>query len=252
MNSTELSTSIADPIQLLGMSFYFVPPTVERAKNHGLNVFEFYGLGRGGVLGDVDYDTVFNAFTFFSPSAMDMLWTKSREKADPVVVANDYVLAAYSFADATFGAIPSGVLDAFAKAAFKVANAVPEGHHALVDGYKKFSPPSSPVHAAYLGTILMRELRGCVHIDAVNEAGITAAEAAYLQEPMIFKLHGYGEDEAPRVTTELEAKKQKAEELTTSGVAAFFDVLSDDERQALYDGAMAMNEALSSPVAVSA
>jgi hypothetical protein len=98
----------------------------------------------------------------------------------------------------------------------------------------------------------MRELRGCVHIDAVNEAGITAAEAAYLQEPMIFKLHGYGEDEAPRVTTELEAKKQKAEELTTSGVAAFFDVLSDDERQALYDGAMAMNEALSSPVAVSA
>jgi len=34
---------------------------------------------------------------------MDMLWTKSREKADPVTVANDHVLAAYAFADETFG-----------------------------------------------------------------------------------------------------------------------------------------------------
>jgi len=252
MDSTELATALADPIQLLGLSFYFTPTTTERAKAHGLNVFEFYGLGRGGVLGDVDYDTVFEAFTFFSPSAMDMLWTKSRTKADPVEMAHQHLHAAYAFADETFGAVAIDVLEGFAGAARKVANAVPPGHHALLDGYKKFSVPTSPVHAAYLGAILMRELRGCVHIDAVHEVGITAAQAAYLQDPFIFKLHGYGDDDVPATTDELVAKKQRAEELTTEGVAAFYDVLDEAERQALYDGAMAMSEALKAPVPANA
>ena len=250
MNSTELSLALADPIQILGMSFYFTPTTTERAQPHGLNVFEFYGLGRGGVLGDADFDTVFEAFTFFSASAMDMLWAQPREKADPEAIAHDHLLAAFAFADETFGAVPTQVLDSFAKAAFKVAQAVPTGHHALLDGYKKFDAPSNPVHAAYLGAILMRELRGGVHIDAVHEVGITPAEAAYLQEPFIFKLHGYAESEVPEVTSELKAKKHRAEELTTAGVAAYFDVLRDDERQAILDGAMAMENALKSPVAV--
>ncbi len=250
MNSTELSVALAEPIQLLGMSFYFTPTTTERAKAHGLNVYEFYGLGRGGVLGDVDFDTVFEAFTFFSPSAMDMLWSKSREKADPVSVANDYLLAAFAFADETFGAVPTATLERFARAAFKVVHSVPTGRHALFDGYKKFDEPDNPVHAAYLGTILLRELRGCVHIDAVHEVGITPAQAAYLQEPFIFKLHGYSEDDVPEVTSELEAKKQRAEELTTSAEALYFDVLSDDERQALVEGATAMAGALASPAPV--
>jgi hypothetical protein len=252
MNSLELSAAVADPIQLLGLSFYFTPTTTQRAESLGLNVFEFYGLGRGGVLGDVDYDMVFEAFTFFSPSAMDMLWTQSCTKADPMETARQHLHAAYAFADETFGAIPVAVLEGFAHTAFKVANAAPTGRHALFDGYKKFPVPSSPVHAAFLGAILMRELRGGVHIDAVREAGITAAQAAYLQDPFIFKLHGYGEDDVPRVTPELEAKKQRAEALTTAGVAAYFEVLDDDDRQFLYAGATAMREALKAPVAATA
>jgi hypothetical protein len=252
MNSTELSERTADPIQLIGMSFYFVPSTAERAKEHGLNVFEFYGLGRGGVLGDADFDSVFEAFTFFSPSAMDMLWAKSREKADPAQVASAHLRAAYVFADDTFGGIDPSILSAFADAAFKVLNSVPVGRHALFDGYRKFDVPSNPVHAAYLASILLRELRGGVHIDAVHEVGISAAQAAYLQDPFIFKLHGYGEDDVPTVTLELEGKKKHAEELTTAAVATFFEVLSDEEREALFEGTMAMNDALKSPVSVTA
>jgi hypothetical protein len=250
MNATDTSAALADPIQLIGMSYYFDPATVERAKAHGLNVFQFYGLGRGGVLGDVDYDTVFEAFTFFSPSAMNMLWTKSREHADPVETANHHILAAYAYADATFGAVPLDVLEKFAAAVIKVANAVPSGHHLLFDGYKNFSVPSNPVHAAYLGAILMRELRGGVHIDAVREAGLSPVDAAYLQNSMIYKMHGYSDEEAPEVTEELQAKKQKAEELTTAGMAAFLSVLSDEELDDLHRGTVAMNEAIANPVSV--
>jgi hypothetical protein len=233
------------------MSFYFAPSTIERAKERGMNVFQFYGLGRGGVLGDVDYDVVFDAFTFFSHSAMGMLWTASREKGEPAETAEAHVQAAYAYADATFGAIPVDVLKKFSAAVHKVASSVAPGHHALLDGYKQFDVPANPVHSAYLGAILMRELRGCVHIDAVREVGLTPAEAAYLQDPTVFKMHGYSDEDVPTVTPELEAKKAQAEQITSAAVAAYFDVLSDEERQAIRDGALAMQEAVKNPVPVS-
>jgi hypothetical protein len=64
MNSDELATVLADPIQVLGMSFYFDELTKVRGREHGINVVEFYGLGRAGVLGDVETSTVVDAFTF--------------------------------------------------------------------------------------------------------------------------------------------------------------------------------------------
>jgi hypothetical protein len=128
---------------------------------------------------------------------------------------------------------------------------VESGRHRLVDGYKQYEVPSDPVHAAYLGCILMLELRGCVLIDAVNEVGLSAIEACYLQDPSFFPNHGYLEEEAPEVTPEAVAKKARAEELTSSMMADCFGVLSDDERQHLGDGALAMFAAVKEPVAVS-
>ncbi|MGD0853136.1 MAG: hypothetical protein ABSA07_07255 [Acidimicrobiales bacterium] len=250
MNSTELADVTADPIQMLGMSFYFDPVTRARGKENGLNSFEYYGLGRGGTLGDVDADVIVEAFTFFHPRVLERMWTQAKEKADPAATAADYVQSAYAFADRTFGAIDEQVLRDFAAAAHKVAAAVERGHHQLVDGYKQYEVPTNPVHAAYLGCILMRELRGCVHIDAVNEVGLSALEACYLQDPAIFTMHGYVEDETPTVTPETEAKKVRAEELTSSLMAGCFSVLSDVERQHLADGALAMFAALAAPVAV--
>ena len=64
-------------------------------------------------------------------------------------------------------------------------------------------------------------------------------------------LHGYVEDETPSVTPETAAKKVRAEELTSEKMAQCFDVLSDDERQDLADGTLAMFAALKEPVTVS-
>ncbi|MFY9783922.1 MAG: hypothetical protein WAK12_10380 [Acidimicrobiales bacterium] len=250
MNPRELSEVTADPIQVLGMSFYFDPLTKEQGREHGLNSVEFYGLGRGGVLGDVDTKTVFDAFTFFDPSTIDFLWTNAKVKADPVVVAGAHLQAAYAFADRTFGAIDPALLAAFAAAARKVVNAEPDGICPLVDGYKRHPAPKDPVHAAYLGTILLRELRGGVHILAVSEAGLDPVEACYLQDPAVFKWHGFKEEDAPEVTEDLAAKKRRAEELTSDAVASCFDVLSDVERDALAEGTKLMFEALANPVPV--
>ena len=250
MNADELSTLTADPIQTLGMSFYFDPLTGERGKEHGLNIFEFYGLGRAGTMGDVDTDTVVEAFAFFNRPTIDFLWTKAKAKADPVTIAADYVQAAYAFADRTFGGIDVAVLAKFASAARKVVDAEPRGQCPLVDGYKKFPAPANPVHAAYLGTIFLRELRGGVHIHAVDGAGLDPVAACYLQDPSVFTMHGYSEDDAPKVSDELSNKKRHAEALTDAAMEKCFDVLSDVERDALAQGTRAMFEALKNPVAV--
>lgn len=250
MNSEELSNATADSIQQLGMGYYFDKPTSETAKTLGLNVFEFYGLGRGGTLGDVDQSVVQDAFVFFHPNTIGFLYGAAKEKANPVEIANEHIKAAYAYADRTFGAVPADVLSRFAAATRKVVDAVEPGHHLLVDGYKKFDVPSSSVHAAYLGAILMRELRGCVHIDAVNEVGLTPAEACYLQDQGLFSMHGYGEADIPEVTPEKQADKARAEELTSQKIQAYFSVLSDEERDDLANGAALMFAATKDPVAV--
>jgi len=250
MDTMELSHVTADPIQLVGMSFYFDPGTNDRATEHGLHRLQFYGLGRAGVLGDVDRETVERAFTFFDPGVYDFLWDNAREKADPVETASAYVQAAYEFADRTFGAIPVDVLDRYAAAAHKVVGALDVGRHLLVDGYRQYPVPENPVHAAYLGAILMRELRGGVHIVAVQSVGLSPLEACYLQSPDVFKMHGYKDEDVPAVTEEHHKLKVEAEERTSTMMAGYFSVLNDQERQDLRDGALAMFDALSDPVAV--
>jgi hypothetical protein len=250
MNNHELAAVTADPIQVLGMSFYFDELTKVRGKEHGINVVEFYGLGRAGVLGDVDTSTVIDAFTFFDPSLIDYFWTSAKAKADPVTTARAHLHAAYEFADRTFGGVDAGLLGLFGAAARQVIDAQPLAVCLLVDGYRQFPTPSDPVHAAYLGAILLRELRGGLHIRAVNEADLDIVAACYLQGPEVFALHGYKEDAAPVVTDELRAKKRRAEELTNAAMASAFAVLRDEQRASLAEGAAKMFDALSDPVPV--
>jgi hypothetical protein len=104
------------------------------------------------------------------------------------------------------------------------------------------------VGAAYLAVIMLRELRGGVHIDAVTEVGLTPLQACYLQDEMIFKLHGYVDDEAPEVTPDLEEKKDVAERITNASMARVFATLSDDERTLVATVTRSMAEALADPV----
>jgi hypothetical protein len=250
MNSDELATILADPIQVVGMSFYFDELTKVRAKERGINVVEFYGLGRAGVLGDVDTATVVDAFTFFDPSLIDYFWTSAKTKAEPATTASAHLNAAYEFADRTFGGVDSDLLALFRDAARQVIDAQPLGICVLADGYRQFQAPSDPIHGAYLGAILLRELRGGLHIRAVHDAELDTVAACYLQGPEIFALHGYKGDNVPVVTEELRAKKLRAEELTDAAMASAFAVVRDEQRDALAEGAAKMYEALGDPVPV--
>ena len=250
MDTFELAELTAVPVWRVGLSFYFDDATRSRGRELGLNPYEYYGLGRGGTLGNVGPDVVLDAFTFWHPRNIERIWTKPAMRVDPVSVAADYLLAAFDFADRTFGGVSIEVLEGFANSARRVAAVVEPGTHQLFDGYMKFAAPTDPVRSSYLGAILMRELRGCAHISAVRAAGLSALEANYIDNPNLFTLHGYLDEEAPVVTPELVERKRIADEATTTMMASFLEVLDDAGRRAYLDGALRMDEALDSPVPV--
>ena len=68
MQPRDVMLAIAKKTGDIGASFYFVPETVARGKELGLDGFRFYFLGRGGVLGDVDSAVVRSAFGYFHPT----------------------------------------------------------------------------------------------------------------------------------------------------------------------------------------
>ena len=252
MNSTDTALAIADPFGTVGMMYYFDKGTVARGQEIDLDVVSFYALGRGGVLGDIPAAEVDDIFFFFKTGAINGMYSGGRAKQTAEIGAKAHLNAAEEYAERTFGGIATDVLVAFNQAAEALFSTLPSGRWPIYDGYRAFGYTGQTLRDAYRNAILMRELRGGVHTDAVKDAGLTPAEACALdREGAYFALHGFQESDKPEVTDELRARRIAAEEDTTVRMAALLEVLTDAQRDALAAAATAMQAALASPVAAS-
>ena len=83
MTPHELAIKCAPMIADIGSAYYFVPNTLDAGKERGLGGYQFYFLGRGGVLGDVDPEVVTSAFGYFHPDLVTKIWNKARDTMDP-------------------------------------------------------------------------------------------------------------------------------------------------------------------------
>ncbi len=83
MLTQELVTDVSPLIADIGYRYYFAPETEAVAEELGLDLFSFYFLGRGGVLGDVEAPVVAAAFGSFNPDAISMMWNGARSKLAP-------------------------------------------------------------------------------------------------------------------------------------------------------------------------
>jgi hypothetical protein len=251
MNSTDVAQQIADDIGTLGMSFYFDGGTNTRAQELGMDVVSFYFAGRGGVLGDASPNEVDEIFCFFKPGLVAGMYAHSQTLTARAAGVTEHLGAARAFANRTFGAVPPVVLEDFHAAAQKVINAAPEGRWPIFDGYRREDLSGTLVERCYLDTILLRELRGGVHTDAVHAAGLTPLLACYLdRDGAYFKLHGFSDEDVPTVTDADRAARTTVEADTTARSAALFAGLSDEERTAIATATAALAAALKAPVPV--
>ena len=248
MDSTLSAQQLADPMGTVGMMYYFDKGTVAAGKEIDLDVVSFYALGRGGVLGDIPAEEVDDIFFFFKTGAITAMYGGGRAKQTAEVGARAHLAAADDYARRTFGAIPTETLEAFNAAAAALIATLPSGRWPIFDGYRTFDFPSDVVAIAMRNAILLRELRGGVHTDAVKDAGLTPAEACFLdRDGAYFALHGFQDDDKPAVSDELRERRENAEADTTTRMATLLDAISAAEREALVAGATAMAGALADP-----
>lgn len=246
MTSTEELVRTACPqIAAIGPSFYFTEETRAAGKEHGLDGFRFYFLGRGGVLGDVEPDVVASAFGYFHPALIEKMWTTARARTSltPRDAGEIYLRCCHDFGRRHFRQIPG--LDAFCAAASAVNDAAPRAGLALYSAIAAEPLADDPPARAMQLAAVLREFRGSAHLLAIMATdGVDPVTAHGIRRPEFWTVFGHEEGRRPAGTEAQRAALGAADELTDRIVAPAFDVLDQDGRTALRGGLAAMEHAL--------
>ena len=240
-SASDLVTNACPKIGSLGSAFYFIPETVAKGKEHGLDGFRFYFLGRGGVLGDVEPKVVDSAFGYFNAPLVDKMWTTAKEKLAPRQAAKLYLECCAEFGRRKFGDIAG--LDAFCAAAETIVAAAEPAGLALFAGIAAEPLPEElPARAMHLVAVL-REYRGSAHLLAVVASGLSPELAHAMKRPNDYATFGYSND-APTATDADQAKLAAAEQLTDALVVDAYAAVDAAGGAALLAGLVAMEAAL--------
>jgi len=230
LSSHDLSAAVSPFFGDLGSKYMLDPATAEIGKAAGYpDGFAFYMAGRGGVLGDVDADVVYAAFAFFDRGVVRKMWERGVAVEGARKAGSRYAGAADAWGKAHLAAFKSAVR--FNELAEKVVQSVDPCGLSLFAGLRSEPLPADPVARTYRLVTYLRELRGCLHINAVAAEGMSGYEAVLASENGAFfaKIHGYQEPH-PDVT-HLAAARQRAEEATSRLMTQVYErALSGEER----------------------
>jgi len=242
MNDQELIAAACPIINDAGWAFYFTPETGARGAALGLDPYQFYAMGRGGVLGDVEPAVVSAAFGYFNPALVAGLWSSAKAIVAPRVAGAAYMEASGDHGRLKLSAVEG--LEAFVAAAEKVLAATD------VDGFSLFAGIAAepraddlPARAMQLLTVL-REYRGGAHLVAIRSVGLTTKVAHFAKRPDDIAMFGWSAADAPEIDDEVVAKMAAAEALTDALVAPAYAVLNAGERESFVSVLHAIQVAL--------
>lgn len=224
----------------IGSTFYFRPATLAVGKEHGIDGYRFYFLGRGGVLGDVEPAVALSAFGYFEPNLFASMWNSAKAILPPREAARLYHGCNHDLGRATLGDVPG--IEAFCDAAAAVNAAIDPAGLALYAGIAAEPVPEDPPARALHLAMCLREARGSMHLVALVASGVPTRLAHQIRRPDDVTLFGWSE---PVIASDDDrARWEAAEELTNTLLAPSFDVLDDKGERALLEGAAAIHAAL--------
>ncbi len=222
--TSEFARNVGKKIGPLGAAFMMHGETGQYGESIGLPFLEFYVLGRGGVLGNVEPNVAVEAFGFFEPTLVANTWNAARQKMDPSEASEHYAKACAEWGRKRLSNIDS--LDEFNKLAERAiaANTAPG---ALFNGWKDATLPDDATGRAMVLIHVLREMRGGAHIEAVARTGIDPKVALATNAPRMYAIFGWA-DEMPTPDADLAAR---TETVTDELVAPAFEGLDEAERE---------------------
>jgi len=240
MTPQELVSAACPKIGLLGAVFYFHPKTVATGKEHNLDGFRFYFLGRGGVLGDVEPAVVQSAFGYFHGDLVAKIWNSAKERMAPRAAATLYMECCRRIGRDAFADIAG--LDRFCASAEAVVAAVDPPGLALYAGTAAEPLPEDLPGRAMQLVATLREYRGSVHLLAVVASGVSADVAHAIRRPDDTATFGYAE--APASTDADRAALAAADALTDTICAGAYAAVPEADRAQFVATLEAMETAL--------
>ncbi|HLX88010.1 MAG TPA: hypothetical protein VKR22_06100 [Acidimicrobiales bacterium] len=231
MDAHECAQRTKDAVGEVPARFMMDGGTYEHGATLGFEGIDFYFLGRGGALGDVDGPVVAAAFVFFNPATVEESWERGRKACAPGDAALAFAAAGHRWAESK---LPDGVDYArLAELLGRVTDASSVAGAPLFAGWMGLPEPASAPALALHRLNALRELRGARHGAAVLAHGLTPTEALFVKTPFMSALFGWGEPTEP--TPAHQAAWARAEEATDASMAPSFGVLSDTERAELVE-----------------
>lgn len=242
MTLDELIATACPIIKDTGWAFYFAPATVARGAELGLDGIQFYAMGRGGVLGDVEPAVVSSAFGYFNPTLVAALWNAGKAVVSPRVAGAAFMECCIAHGQGKLADVDG--LAEFVAAGEKVLAATD------VDAFALFAATNAepaatdlPGRAMQIVTVL-REYRGSAHLAAVRAVGLTSKQAHFVTRPNDAKQFGWGPDDAPVVDDAVRAAMVEAEALTDRMVRSAYAALDEAERETFVAGLRRVQAAL--------
>ncbi|MET0145470.1 MAG: hypothetical protein ABW328_11910 [Ilumatobacteraceae bacterium] len=230
----------ADHIGAIGSAYYFDPATLAVGKEHDLDGFRFYFLGRGGVLGDVEAEVVASAFGYFHPRLIEKMWNTAKERVAPRAAARMYLSCGHEFARARFADVAG--LDAFCTAAEQVNAAIDPAGLALYAGHDAEPLPEDPPARAIQLCTVLREARGSAHLLGIVAVGLHPSVAHAIRRPDAIGMFGWPDD--IEISEQDRARWAEAEAITDRQMAVPFATLDDGGRRDFLAGLAGMRAVL--------
>jgi hypothetical protein len=242
MTTDELIARACPIIRDIGWAHFFSPEAEAAAADIGIDIFTLYGLGRGGVLGDVEPVVVSSAFGYFNPEVVAALWNEGVTHIAPREAARIYLDCAAEVGRRRLAHIEG--LDAMVVAADAVNEAADPVGLALYSGFRgELLVDDVPGRAMQIISVL-REFRGSAHLIALRASGVDARTAHFIKRPNDGAMFGWPADFMPEISDDQRAAWDAAEALTDQLVRPAYAVLDDDGAAALLRGLDDMTVAL--------
>ncbi len=242
MDVDELIASTAPLIGKIGAGFYFTPETLAAGAELGLDLLQWYVIGRGGPLGDVEPPVVQAAFGYFNPTMIASAWNAARAKVPPRDAGRRHFRCAAEFGRSRFSDV-DGLVPFAVAARHVVESAVPDGLP-LFAAIAAEPCVDDPAGLAMQLIVVLRELRGSAHLAAVRAVGLEPKTAHFAKRPGDGRLFGWRHDDAPVVDDHVHAAMAKAERITDRIVRPAFAALGEPQRHDLVAPLAAMARAL--------
>ena len=234
MQTQTLIQEASPIVNRIGGAFYFTPETLARGRELGLNGLQFYFIGRGGVLGNVEWPVVVSAFGYFSPRMVSKFWGSAQEHLAPRDGGRAFLECSREFGRQHLGDIDG--LPGFCAAAEQVLAAIdPIGLPLFAAVNCEPYPDDLPARAMQQLTVL-REHRGSAHLLALIATGLDPLVADVINSADNYTIHGWDQDQLPVPTQEDIDLMHQAHRLTDELVGRAFSVLDEQGQQALLLG----------------